>query len=71
MTTIPEDFSDALKQAGLDQFFSSSVPSHQREYVKWITEAKRSETRKARIDKAVKMLSDKRAEKTSSARKKA
>ena len=71
MTAIPRDFSDALKEAGLDQFFSACAPSHQREYLKWITEAKRTETRKARINKAVGMLSEKRAEKTSTSKKKA
>jgi uncharacterized protein YdeI (YjbR/CyaY-like superfamily) len=64
MTDIPKDFSDALKERGLDEFFSGSTGPHQREYLKWIAEAKRPETRKQRIQKAVKMLFDKRAEKT-------
>jgi uncharacterized protein YdeI (YjbR/CyaY-like superfamily) len=69
MADIPKDFSDALKEHGLAEFFSRYSPSHQREYLKWIAEAKRPETRKKRIQKAVKMLSDKRAEKTARPKK--
>lgn len=32
------------------------APSHRREYLEWIEEAKRSETRHRRIDKAAAML---------------
>jgi uncharacterized protein YdeI (YjbR/CyaY-like superfamily) len=69
MTGMPKDFSDALKESGLAGFFSDCAGSHQREYLKWITEAKRPETRKERIKKAVKMLSDKCAEKTARSKK--
>ncbi len=68
---IPQDFSDALKESGLDEFFSAYAVSHRREYLKWITEAKRPETRKQRIQKAVKMLSAKRVEKAARSKKKA
>jgi uncharacterized protein YdeI (YjbR/CyaY-like superfamily) len=60
---IPKDFAKALKEGGLDEFFASYPPSHQREHLKWITEAKRPETRKKRIEQSVKMISDKRAKK--------
>jgi len=63
MTDISKDFSDALKESGLDEFFSSYAPSHRREHLKWITEAKRPETRKQRIQKTIITLSAKRAEK--------
>ena len=63
MTDIPKDFSDALKESGLDEFFSNYAPSHRREHLKWINEAKRLETRKLRIQKTIIMLSAKRAEK--------
>ena len=62
MDDIPKDFSDALKESGLDEFFSGCMGPHRRDYLKWITEAKQPETRKKRIQKAVKMLSDKCAE---------
>jgi uncharacterized protein YdeI (YjbR/CyaY-like superfamily) len=69
MTDIPKDFSDALKENGLDKFFSDYAPSHRREHLKWITEAKQPETRKRRIEKTVKTLFAKRAEKTARLKK--
>jgi hypothetical protein len=64
MSRIPKDFSSALLESELDKFFADYAVSHQREYLKWIAEAKRPETREKRIQKAVKMLSDKRADAT-------
>jgi uncharacterized protein YdeI (YjbR/CyaY-like superfamily) len=69
MTDIPKDFSDALKESGLAEFFSSYAPSHRREHLKWINETKRPETRKRRIQKTIKMLSTKRAEKAARLKK--
>jgi uncharacterized protein YdeI (YjbR/CyaY-like superfamily) len=60
MTIIPPDFSEAVAKAGLTDFFADCTASHQREYLKWIGEAKKSETRSKRIVQAVKMLTDKR-----------
>jgi uncharacterized protein YdeI (YjbR/CyaY-like superfamily) len=71
MTDIPKDFSNALKESGLDEFFSGYAPSHRREHLKWITEAKQPETRKRRIEKTVKTLFAKRAEKTARLKKNA
>jgi uncharacterized protein YdeI (YjbR/CyaY-like superfamily) len=62
MTDIPQDLADALERAGLAEFFADCTGAHQNEYLKWIGEAKRLETRKARIEKAMQMLADKRAE---------
>ena len=62
MSVLPKDFSDALKANGLDDFFSDYTAAHRREYLKWIQEAKRPETRKQRIGQAVKMISRKAAE---------
>jgi uncharacterized protein YdeI (YjbR/CyaY-like superfamily) len=39
-------------------FFDSLSYTHRKEYVRWIEEAKREETRRARADKAVAMLRD-------------
>ena len=64
MADLPKDFADALKKSWLDEFFSGCTGPHQREYLKWIMEAKRPETREKRIKQAVKMISDKRAEET-------
>jgi len=71
MTGVPKDFADALKESGLDEFFSRCANSHRREYLKWITEAKRPETRRERIKKAVKMLSDKSAKGSARSKKNA
>jgi uncharacterized protein YdeI (YjbR/CyaY-like superfamily) len=71
MANIPKDFSDALAENGLNEFFLKYPPSHQREHLKWIAEAKRPETRKARIQKAMKTLADKRTEKAALLKKNA
>jgi uncharacterized protein YdeI (YjbR/CyaY-like superfamily) len=63
MIDIPQDFADALEAAKLGDFFRGCASSHQNEYLKWIAEAKRPETRKTRIAKAVRMVSEKYAEK--------
>jgi uncharacterized protein YdeI (YjbR/CyaY-like superfamily) len=68
MNDLPQDLVDALKSAGLAAFFAGCTGAHRREYLKWITEAKRPETRKARIAKAIKGLSEKRAREDARAR---
>ena len=54
---VPIDFQQALElsPAALRQFDELSF-SHRREYVNWISDAKRSETRQRRIAQAVEML---------------
>ncbi|MFT3784495.1 MAG: YdeI/OmpD-associated family protein [Nibricoccus sp.] len=64
MTTIPADLKVALTEAGLADFFAECTASHQREYLKWVSEAKRPETRKNRIAQAIEMISDKLAKET-------
>jgi uncharacterized protein YdeI (YjbR/CyaY-like superfamily) len=58
-TRLPADFAAALarNRAALDTFDAFS-PSHRREYVEWITEAKRDATRERRIEEAIRMLSE-------------
>ncbi len=56
---VPPEFAAALAanpaaRATLDAF----APSHRREYLEWITEAKREETRAKRIDQAVAWLAE-------------
>lgn len=53
---MPEDWVVALQQAGLTEFFAGCTPSHRREYLKWIGEGKRPETRRSRIEQAMVML---------------
>ena len=59
---IPKDIMDALAQSGLAGFFGSCTPAHRREYLKWIGEAKRPETRAERIAKSMTQLAAKQAE---------
>jgi uncharacterized protein YdeI (YjbR/CyaY-like superfamily) len=59
---VPKDFAIALKAGRLDDFFAGCTDSHRREYLKWIEEAKRPQTRKKRIELAVIAISAKSAE---------
>jgi uncharacterized protein YdeI (YjbR/CyaY-like superfamily) len=69
MNSLPDDFANALKAGGLAEFFAECTTAHQREYLKWIGEAKRPITRQARISKAMQMLSEKRAHELARANK--
>ena len=51
-----EDLEKALKQANLMKVFQALAPSHQREYIQWIDQAKKSKTRATRIAKMCKIL---------------
>jgi hypothetical protein len=62
--TVPKDLKAALSRLpALDSLFSSLSYSHKREYVDWITDAKRAETREARITSMLAMLADKKTPK--------
>ncbi|HRP07426.1 MAG TPA: YdeI/OmpD-associated family protein [Gemmatimonadales bacterium] len=55
----PPEFTRALrKQPGAVKAFEKMPPSHRREYIEWITEAKRAETRDRRIATAVEWISE-------------
>ena len=61
---VPDELAKALgRNRAAREFFGSLSFSHQREYVQWITEAKRPETRARRIDRSIEMLEEKAAEK--------
>lgn len=56
---VPDDLAAALKTNPKAQaVFEGFPPSHQREYVEWITEAKREETRHRRLAQAVEQLAE-------------
>lgn len=58
---IPKDLSKELKKdKQAKTFFDSLSYTHQKEYVQWILEAKRDETRERRIVKTIEMLKDKK-----------
>jgi hypothetical protein len=53
---VPPEFSRLIKKEGLLDAFEKLSYTHRKEYCRWITEAKKEETRQARISKAVEML---------------
>jgi len=54
---VPDDFAEALaKNPKAQEIFAKFAYTHRKEYVNWITEAKKPETRERRILKAVDMI---------------
>lgn len=54
---VPDDFLSELEaNADADTFFNNLAYSYQKEYVSWIDEAKKPETRRNRITKAIDKL---------------
>ncbi len=56
---IARDIKKEFKLAGVLAYFEKMAYSHKNEYVRWIESAKRAETRKNRISKAVVMIGKK------------
>ena len=56
---MPDDFAAELaKLQGARERFDAMAPSHRREYLEWITEAKRPETRAKRIGEASEWIAE-------------
>jgi uncharacterized protein YdeI (YjbR/CyaY-like superfamily) len=56
---VPDDLAAALKKnRKAAATFAAFSPSHQREYVEWITEAKREETRAKRLATAIQWIAE-------------
>jgi Domain of unknown function (DUF1905)/Bacteriocin-protection, YdeI or OmpD-Associated len=53
---VPDDLRSALRDGGLDDAFAALAYSQRREYVEAIEEAKKPETRRRRIEKALERL---------------
>ncbi|MBN8610482.1 MAG: YdeI/OmpD-associated family protein [Deltaproteobacteria bacterium] len=54
---VPDELNDGLKKnKAANTTWKALSPSHKREYVSWITEAKKPETRSRRIAQALEML---------------
>ena len=53
---IPADFRNRLKKESLLPIFEKLSYTHRKEYCRWITEAKKEETRLRRLEKAVETL---------------
>jgi hypothetical protein len=53
---VPTEFAKLLKKEKLLAVFEKLSYTHRKEYCRWITEAKKEETRQARLAKSVTML---------------
>jgi hypothetical protein len=53
---IPAEFQSRMKKEKLLPFFEKLSYTHRKEYCRWLTEAKKEETRQARLVKAIEML---------------
>jgi hypothetical protein len=53
---VPAQFAELMKKEGLLPFFGTLSYTHRKEYCRWITEAKKKETRVKRLEKAIEML---------------
>ncbi|OWY19856.1 DUF1905 domain-containing protein [Sphingobacteriales bacterium UPWRP_1] len=57
--TVPDDLLQALEQhAEAKLVFNKYSYTHRKEYVRWIEEAKKPETRQRRIQKAIEMIAE-------------
>lgn len=55
-TPVPDDLAAALAAAGVRERFDALAPSHRKEHVRSVTEAKAEATRQRRIEKVVAAL---------------
>lgn len=53
---MPEDFAAALRNAKVRAAFDALAPGYRREYIEWIEEAKRADTRARRLQQAVEWI---------------
>jgi hypothetical protein len=53
---VPAAFEAAMKKQGVLDSFEKLSYTHRKEYCRWITEAKKEETRVARLTKSIEML---------------
>lgn len=62
-TAIPEELSEVLSEnEAAGRVFGALPPSHRNEYMRWIGEAKRAETRRRRATKAAEVMVEKHGE---------
>ena len=53
---VPDEFANAMKKAGVLDAFEKLRFTHRKEYCRWISEARKLETRQNRLRKAIDML---------------
>ncbi len=56
-TPVPDDLAESLAAAGVRAAFDALAPSHRKEHVRSVTEAKAEATRQRRIAKVIEALS--------------
>ena len=54
--TVPPEFKARMKKAGVLPFFEGLSFTNRKEYSRWISEAKKDETRERRLAKAIELL---------------
>jgi uncharacterized protein YdeI (YjbR/CyaY-like superfamily) len=47
-----------LRDTGAKAAYEKLAPSHQKEFTRWVEEAKREETRRSRVEQTLQMLHD-------------
>ena len=57
---VPEEFRKLLKKHKLEQMFDKMSFTHKKEWVLWITGARKEETKLARMEKAIEKLLEKK-----------
>ena len=55
-TPVPDDLAEALSKTGLSETFAALAPSHRKEHVRSVTDAKSDATRQRRVEKVVEAL---------------
>jgi hypothetical protein len=55
-TPVPDDLAEALSKTGLSETFAALAPSHRKEHVRSVADAKTEATRQRRIEKVVDAL---------------
>jgi Bacteriocin-protection, YdeI or OmpD-Associated/Domain of unknown function (DUF1905) len=58
VVAVPEDLAIALADAGVRETFDRLSYTHRKEYVDWVEEAKREETRNTRVGRTVELLGE-------------
>lgn len=57
---VPDELAAALEgRPDVARTFAALAPSHRREYAEWIAQAKKSETKAARVERALGMIAEK------------
>jgi len=51
--TVPPDIGAAFTVAGVMEIFETMAPSHRREWIMWIEDAKKDATRRSRIENPI------------------